>query len=135
MSAKQTDCQDEALIGVVVVMFNSAREIGACVRTLLASEGAALRIILIDNASEDDGAAVAEREATAAGVGFTAVPASAINQLALADISPVTLIRSMDNLGFAGGCNLSGYSTPIARCCPIRPLPSGERRRFRGCLG
>jgi len=104
MPAMQTDHQGEALIGVVVVMFNSAREIGACVRSLLASEGAALRIILIDNASSDDGAAVAEQ--AAAGTGFAAFPADAIDQLALADIAPVTLIRSPHNLGFAGGCNL-----------------------------
>ncbi len=94
------------MIGVVIVAFQSAGVIGACVRSLLASEGAALRVIVVDNASSDDSAAVVAREAAAAGVGFAEVAADAVAGLAFGAIAPVTLVRSPHNLGYAGGCNV-----------------------------
>ena len=45
-------------IGVVVVAFNSAGVILGCVESLLAQEGGAPAVIVVDNASTDDTVAV-----------------------------------------------------------------------------
>ncbi|MGE5175849.1 MAG: glycosyltransferase family 2 protein [Hyphomicrobiales bacterium] len=49
-------------VTAIVVSYNSARDLPACLRSLEAQEGLALRIRLVDNASRDGSAALARRE-------------------------------------------------------------------------
>ncbi|MCU0890504.1 MAG: glycosyltransferase family 2 protein [Sandarakinorhabdus sp.] len=92
------------MIGVIIVAYQSADVIGACVRSLLASEGADLRIIVVDNGCTDATAKVVA--AAADGADFADLPAERAEHLALADIAKVTLLRSPVNLGYAGACNI-----------------------------
>ncbi|MBM2575148.1 glycosyltransferase family 2 protein [Jannaschia sp. Os4] len=73
-------------LGVVVVTHRSADVIGPCLASLMASEGTALRVVVVDNASPDDTLAVAR------GVHVAAPHSVEI------DAAPV-------NAGFAGGVN------------------------------
>jgi GT2 family glycosyltransferase len=71
---------------VVVVTYNSAKDIEACLSSALASTtGSALEVIVVDNASTDDTVAVAR---------------------AIADQRPeVTVVANERNLGFGAACN------------------------------
>lgn len=73
-------------VSVLVVTWNSERWIGACVDALSrACEGLAWEVIVVDNASSDDSASVAEVHVGERG----------------------HVIRSHENLGFAGGVNVA----------------------------
>ena len=76
---------DTPLVRVVVLSFDGGQMTIDCIESLLASEWPAERmeIVLVDNGSLDD---VADR--------------------VRADYPTVTLLEPMENLGFAGGCNL-----------------------------
>ena len=74
-------------MGVVIVTYASAEVIGPCLETLLASRGAALRVVVVDNASPD---------ATLEAVG--AVEARAPHTL--------EVVAAPVNAGFAAGVNL-----------------------------
>lgn len=75
---------EEIDVTVAVVTWNSARWVGACLDALVAAcEGIDWELVVVDNASSDDSAAVAERHAGGRG----------------------RVIRSPKNLGFAGGVN------------------------------
>jgi N-acetylglucosaminyl-diphospho-decaprenol L-rhamnosyltransferase len=71
------------LVDVVVVAYNSAANLRACIEPLTAA--ADLRVLVVDNASSDDGAATVQ------------------------DL-PVTLVSSPTNVGFAAGSNLGWRS-------------------------
>ena len=82
-------------VAVVIVTYNSARQIGAC----LASLGDAVRPVVIDNASSDDTPAVVEREHPATQLirnpenrGF----AAAVNQGLAASDEPLILLLNPD---------------------------------------
>lgn len=66
----------------LIVAYNSAAVLPACVASLRAQEGVRMRIVVVDNGSSDLSAEVAER----AGGG-------------------VHVVRAGENLGFAKGCN------------------------------
>ena len=87
-----TESSTAAAVTVVVVVYNGESTIGPCLEALLDDPGAQ-RIVVVDNASTDGGAAVA------------AAMADGEDRLAL--------IRSDRNLGYAGGVNraLAGIST------------------------
>ena len=68
---------------IVVVHGSAEQTVGACVQSLLESEGADLQVMLVDNASPDGGAACARWAST----------------------GRVSLIRSVRNDGFAAGVN------------------------------
>ncbi|MCY7299908.1 MAG: glycosyltransferase family 2 protein [Ilumatobacteraceae bacterium] len=76
---------DTPLVRVVVLSFDGGQMTIDCIESLLASEWPAERmeIVLVDNGSLDD---VADR--------------------VRADYPTVTLLEPLENLGFAGGCNL-----------------------------
>lgn len=92
-------------IGVVVVLYESADVIVDCVRSLLASEGARLRIIVCDNASPDESVVMLRR--------FAAETDIPLLELAHGEPAPVkqfpdtgiTLLRLPVNGGFAAGAN------------------------------
>ena len=78
-------------IGVVVVNWNGCRDTVTCLESLLASEPGPARIVVVDNGSTDDSAT------TLAGW---------IEDVSGATVSPLTLLSSGTNRGFAGGANL-----------------------------
>lgn len=109
------------LIGVVVVSFNSDAFIDECLESLFASEGAALRVVVVDNQSTDNSCA-AIRDWASGHVAFRRrttsplAPAPVVPKpIALDDLpanspptlsGPLTLLRSPLNGGFAYAVNL-----------------------------
>lgn len=91
-------------IGVVVVAFNSADVILGCVESLLAQQGGAPEILVVDNASTDDTVAVLRGWAAEKGVALREVAAA--DRPARAAPGAVTLVHSGANRGFAGGVNV-----------------------------
>lgn len=105
-------------IGVVVVTYGAEDVIADCLESLMASRGVDLRIVVVDNASQDgtvrairDWAAVPQAQARA-GRPFDPVPhgpvplvedAEAIRRLSAGEVG---LVLSGENKGFAGGVNL-----------------------------
>lgn len=71
------------LISAVIVMYNSAADIAACLDALLSASDPQLEVIVVDNASSDGGA-----------------------DLVATRFPSVRLLRSLANLGFGGGNNL-----------------------------
>ncbi len=71
------------LVGVVVLTWNGCQDTVACLRSLAVATGASLRVIVVDNGSADGTADVVRRE-----------------------FPDAELVRSEQNLGFAGGNNL-----------------------------
>jgi GT2 family glycosyltransferase len=88
---------------IVIVLYNSASEIEDC----LASLPAGAQVIVVDNASSDDGAERAQRARPDA-----------------------TVIRSPENLGFGGGCEL-GWR---AASTPYMAFVNPDVRLHPGCL-
>jgi GT2 family glycosyltransferase len=68
---------------VIIPLWNGAGDIAACLDALLAQAGVDVEVVVVDNGSEDDGAA-----------------------LVAARYPAVRLLRNDRNLGFAGGCNV-----------------------------
>lgn len=99
--------------GVVVVTYNARDVICDCLESLLASTGADLRIVVVDNASRDDTVAVIRNWAAhpeswsqRAGAPFKArSPAPVPLTTAAPDAGTVALITSPVNTGYAGGVN------------------------------
>lgn len=77
-------------VDIVLVSYNSARWLPGCLSALAALEydPGALRVILADNASQDDSAALAQRW-----------------QDAHPQAAPLTVLRLTRNRGFGAGCN------------------------------
>ncbi len=117
----QGNSQDTRPLGVIVVTFNAEDVILDCLESLLGARGADLRIVVVDNAS-DDGTLEAIR-AWAAGTApyrpsaDLAVPLSpCAKPVPVAECEAegpfpaapgrLTVIRSSVNRGFAGGVNL-----------------------------
>ena len=113
----------EISVGIVAVAFNSGAEIVDCVETALAAAAAVglrLRVVVVDNASQDD--TVARLRDWAAGhspyqppEGLPFALAPVAKPLDLAEGGPdlaadaqasVTLIHSGGNRGYAGGVNV-----------------------------
>lgn len=94
------------MIGVIIVAFQSADVIGECVASLLASQGAELRVVVADNFCTDDSVAVVRAAAAAAGVAYAEYPAAQAAGLAFEQIAPVTVLRGSANRGYGGGCNM-----------------------------
>lgn len=88
-------------IGVVLVAYNASDIIIECLESLLASTGADVRIIVVDNCSQDATSRVI-RDWTMTKSTLIEDPAK-VTHLGQSEIG---LIRSSSNLGFAGGVNL-----------------------------
>lgn len=93
----------DSAIGVVIVAFNSADVIAGCLDSLMALDGGAPGIVVVDNASTDDTVAVLSDWARAGRVDLVEVAEDAPVDRAGVD---VVLIRSAVNRGFAGGVNI-----------------------------
>lgn len=76
----------EPLVSVIIVNHNRAALLEACLGSLLKPQGVAFEVVVVDNGSADDSAAVVED--FAAGAPF-----------------PVRLIRNAENLGFCAANN------------------------------
>ena len=118
---------DRTRLGVVIVAFNSAPIIVECLESLLASEGAAVSVVVVDNNSDDETVEVVRAWASGqkpfeAGAECPVRIAPAPKPVAL-DVrgedegdpvaAQVTLILSRCNRGFAGAVNL-GLRTLMA---------------------
>lgn len=91
-----------AQIGAVVVAFNSADVICECLDSLLAQDGAHVRVAVVENASTDDTLAVVRNWAAERSLALAEVKAG---EKPSAD-SQVFLVHSGANRGFAGGVNV-----------------------------
>jgi GT2 family glycosyltransferase len=83
-------------ISVVIVTYNSAECITACVQSVLAQTGPSFEVIVVDNASKDD-------------------------TLARLKDLPVRVIASQENLGFGRGNNLGFASSSGRYICLLNP--------------
>lgn len=89
-------------IGVAIVAFNSADVIVACLDSLFASEGANMRVAVVDNASQDATVAIIRDWASRhADVSFEERSAGDTRDAGAA----LTLIRAPNNGGYAYGVN------------------------------
>lgn len=68
---------------VVVVTYNSENDIRGCLESLMAQRSISSKIVVVDNASDDDTAGIVSRE-----------------------FPEVALVRSPVNSGYTGGCNV-----------------------------
>ncbi|GAB5467602.1 MAG: hypothetical protein Kilf2KO_06320 [Rhodospirillales bacterium] len=94
---------DRATIGVVIVTFRSADVIAECLESLFRSDYDALKIVICENASNDE--TVAEIRACAQEQGRVLDERRA-GAAAPASLAPLTLLHAGRNLGYAGGVNL-----------------------------
>ena len=85
-------------VDVVVVAYNSADDLDACLDSLVMAGGIVGRIIVVDNASSDASASVA--------AGHDARP---------------TVLRSLINRGFGGGCNMGMGASDADRILFLNP--------------
>lgn len=76
-------------VSVIIVTYNSADHIGACLRSVMSQSGVTFEAIVVDNASQD-------------------------NTLAQLEGYQVHVIPSPENLGFGRGCNL-GFNASSGR--------------------
>lgn len=93
-----------AALDVVVVMYRSADVIGACIASLLAQRPFIGRIVLVDNASPDTSTDVARK--VAEDHGFDCAERGPGETDPSIASNGIEIIRSSENLGFAGGVNL-----------------------------
>lgn len=101
---------EETTIGVVIVAFGSEDVLPACLESLAAATHEDIKIVVVDNASPDNSAAVVRRHAAAQGLrngtGFLELPAGNTGGVAGDLLPPLTLIRAAANRGFGAGCNI-----------------------------
>ncbi len=96
----------EKTIGIVIVTFRSSNVIRECLDSLLDAHYTNLRIVICDNASPDDGVDVILQWSRDRGVDLAEV---SVEQAAASQTGPgakATLLRSQENLGYAGAANL-----------------------------
>ncbi len=93
-------------IGVAIVAYHSHDVIEACLDSLLVSDYANLRIAVVDNASPDDSVERIRAWADRHGVSFAEHGVAADGQSPVERTAKLTLLRSSENLGFAGGVNV-----------------------------
>lgn len=89
-------------MGVAVVAFQSADFIGGCLDSLFASVGARVRVVVVDNASDDETVPVIRNWAAAHDV--LTFAEAAVGELARAE-ADLTLLRAPANGGFAYATN------------------------------
>jgi len=114
--------RQEPVIGVVIVSYNASGFIADCLESLLATRHPGLRIVVVDNASDDATLDTLRAWASCAmapepGEDWPFPPEHrAPRPIALGEFDPdgppsaplplISLIRSSRNLGFAGGVNI-----------------------------
>lgn len=91
-------------LAVVIVTCNSADVIEDCLDSLLASEGADLRVIVVDNKSPDNSIETVTAWAERHSVVIDDAECGSV-QTSKDDLPWLTLLRSPLNKGFAGGVN------------------------------
>ena len=91
-------------LAVVIVTYNSADVIEDCLDSLLASEGADLRVIVVDNKSPDNSIETVTAWAELHSVVIDDAECGSV-QTSKDDLPWLTLLRSPLNKGFAGGVN------------------------------
>jgi len=92
-------------LGVVIAGYLSDDVIVDCLESLATSENAKLRVVVVDNASPDDTAAVIRTWATESGRPFEEQQVGVGETAKLSAESVFALLRLPVNLGFAGGIN------------------------------
>lgn len=92
-------------LGVVVVLYKSGDVIEACLKSLLEQRPHIGRIVLVDNCCPADSVSVVQSFATQTGICVSDAEAPDLAKYA-APRRSIELIRSNQNLGFAGGVNL-----------------------------
>lgn len=97
--------ENKGPLSVIIVSFCSADVIEDCLDSLLATQGAALRVAVCDNASPDNSVAVVTAWAQRHGVSFAQVAAGDAPP-ETDDLAWLTVIKAQRNLGFAGGVNI-----------------------------
>jgi GT2 family glycosyltransferase len=96
--------QEPATVAAVVLNWNGWQETVLCLRSLLEADYPGLRIVVLDNGSEDGSLAHLRQWAHGrAGLHVTEQP----EDFATVHTPGLLLLRSEENLGFAGGCNLA----------------------------
>lgn len=96
-------------IAVVIVNYNTRDLLQNALRSIFAAQqprGCTLTVIVVDNASQDESAAMVAR-----------------------DFPQVTLLASPTNLGFTGGNNLALYALGLRVPPPLAALPMGIKPR------
>ncbi len=96
--------QNHVPLAVVIVTYNSADVIEDCLNSLLASEGADLRVIVVDNKSPDNSIETVTAWAERHSVVIDDAECGSV-QTSKDDLPWLTLLRSLLNKGFAGGVN------------------------------
>ena len=106
-------------LGIVIVNWNTRDLLRECLRTVFASEGVSIRVLVVDNASTDGSA-----------------------EMVRAEFPQVELIVNADNVGYPAGNNVGlralGYegtgqvamTRRVTRCCSIR-TPKCRRDALR----
>jgi GT2 family glycosyltransferase len=103
-------------VGVVIVTYNAEEVILDCLESLLASAGADLRVVVVDNASKDNTIVAIQQWAEdssawvpADGDFFAPIehgPIKLVSSVPEKGSRQIALIRSHKNTGFAGGVNI-----------------------------
>ena len=95
--------REPAELGVAIVLYNSESVIAACLDSLLAAEGAQLRVVLIDNCSSD-ATLDTVRQWAARHADQISFREGEVGEFTRAQ-TWLTLLRAPTNHGFAHGCN------------------------------
>lgn len=126
------------MIAVIIVTYNSSDVIRNCLESLILSEGAVVRVVVVDNASTDATVQIIRD--------WAAERASSFQEVSLqASVQPkaqCTLIRSDVNRGFAGGVNLGLKAQMVDPECdlfwilnPDCEVEATTAAAFRRCAG
>ena len=91
------------MIGVVVLTFQSAEVIEACLDSLRASEHSDLRVVVCDNNSQDNTVTIVRHWASEKGIRLSEIDLGVSEQPD--EPGFLTLVHTGGNLGFAGGVN------------------------------
>ncbi len=93
------------VLGVIVVTYASADVIGGCLESLLRSEGADLRIAIVDNGSPDDTRDIVREVARRHDVALSEHHGQITDEAMPATAPHLALLDTRVNSGFAGGVN------------------------------